>query len=67
MCIVRPLTAETTEGYTAEQLAELNDRLDAALAALEPGWEELAHAKSLADHVTERVLAEYDDAKAGGR
>jgi len=59
------LTAENTEGYTAEQLDELNDRLDAALAALEPGWEELVHAKSLADHVTERVLADYDDAGEG--
>ena len=52
------LTAENTDGYNASQLAELNRRFDAALAAADPT--DRAE-KSFCDNLTERVQAAFDN------
>lgn len=51
-------TSENTSGYTDEQIDELNRRLAAAIADLDPGeylYDERVQAEA------ERVQAEYDD------
>lgn len=51
--------ADNTEGYSAEQLAELNRRYEAAIAEHSPA--DRAE-KSVVDAVAESVLAEFDAA-----
>ena len=50
---------DNTNGYTVEQLAELNWRYAERLTALPA---DSRAEKSVRDHVAERVLAEYDAA-----
>lgn len=60
-------TAETTEGYTTEQFAELNRRYAVAVADAGLGDADSGEMgpKSALDHIAERVLADYDTANAG--
>jgi len=55
-------TMDNTEGYTQAQLVELNGLLEAALLAEFGPDADLSEnpAKSTADHIAERVQAEYD-------
>lgn len=51
-------TDDNTDGYTDQQLAELNKRFEARAAAVDMDDQ---NAKSTLDHIAERVLAEFDD------
>jgi hypothetical protein len=53
-------TADNTEGYSDADLAELNRRLDAALAAVEPVPDDIrsSHEKNLAAQVQAAFDAE---------
>ena len=52
-------TADNTEGYTAADLAALNDRFYQWCAVRDIDL--IDGDKSLLDHISERILAEYDD------
>jgi hypothetical protein len=53
------LTTENIDGYTADQLTELNIRIHGEVTSDGVATDDLAY-KSVVDHITARVLAEFD-------
>jgi hypothetical protein len=57
-------TTDNTEGYDQDQLDELNERLELAIAQAEIEDSPFADRKSVEDHLAERVLVEFDQERS---